>query len=87
MEDVFLKGLPRIDLHGFDSQSAYVATNDFLNENLILGNSKILIVHGKGTGTIKRIVHSTLQKRKEVLKYHTDNNNDGCTIVYLILDK
>ena len=87
MEDIFLKNLPSIDLHGFDSQSAYVITNDFISENLILGNAKILIVHGKGTGILKRKVHEALQERKEVLKYYTDNNNEGCTIVHLMLDK
>jgi len=83
MEDIFLKNLPRIDLHGFDSESARVATNDFINDNIILKNNKILIIHGKGTGTLKKMVHETLSKRKEVIKYHTDVFNDGCTIVYL----
>ena len=27
-----------------------------------------------------------LFNRKEVTKYHTDNLNDGCTIVYLSVD-
>lgn len=87
MEDIFLKGLPSIDLHGFDGESARVSTNDFINENLALKNSKFLIIHGKGKGIVKAKVHETLSKRKEVIKYHTDNANDGCTIVYLHVDK
>lgn len=83
MEDIFLKNLPKIDLHGFDTETARVATNDFIEENIQLNNKKILIVHGKGTGAVKKIVHETLSYRKEVTKYHTDNLNDGCTIVYL----
>lgn len=86
MEDIFIKKLPCIDLHGYDSVSSRVATNDFINENLLLKNEKIVIVHGKGTGKIKNEVHNTLKQRKEVLNYYTYYNNDGCTIVHLLLD-
>lgn len=86
MEDIFLKNLPRLDLHGFDTETARVATNDFINDNLILKNNKVLIIHGKGTGLVKKCVHETLSHRREVNKYHTDNLNDGCTIAYLNID-
>lgn len=87
MEDIFLKNLPSIDLHGYDTASARVATEDFINDNIILKNKKLLIIHGKGTGLVKKAVHDTLSKRKEVITYHTDNFNDGVTIAYLSVDK
>ena len=86
LENIFLKNLPSLDLHGYDTESARVATEDFINDNLILKNNKLVIIHGKGTGLVKKSVHDTLKSRKEVLEYHTDNMNDGCTIVYLMLD-
>ncbi len=86
MEDIFLKGLPTIDLHGFDGDSARVSTNDFIDENIIMKNNKIVIIHGIGRGIVKKNVHDVLKQRKEVLKYHTDNLNNGCTIVYLRVD-
>lgn len=86
MEDIFLKNLPKLDLHGYDTETARVATNDFINDNLFLKINKILIIHGKGTGLVKKSVHETLSHRREVIKYHTDNLNDGCTIVYLNID-
>lgn len=86
MEDIFLINLPRIDLHGFDTETARVTTNDFINDNLILKNNKVLIIHGKGTGLVKKSVHEALSHRKEVIKYHTVALNDGCTIVYLNID-
>ena len=82
-EDIFLKNLPSIDLHGYDTESARVATNDFIEESVIMKNKKILIVHGKGKGLVKKSVHSALSQRKEIIKYHTDPFNGGCTIVYL----
>lgn len=86
MEDIFLKNLPYIDLHGYDMESARVATEDFVNDNLILNNKKVLIIHGKGKGLVKKAVHESLRKRKEVEKFHTANLNDGCTIVHLNVD-
>ena len=48
---------------------------------------KILIIHGKGKGLVKKSVHEALKYRKEVIKFYTDNLNDGCTIVHLNIDK
>ena len=86
MEDIFLKNLPFIDLHGYDKETARVATNDFINDSLVMKNKKILIIHGRGKGLVKKSVHEVLSQRKEVIKFHTDNLNDGCTIVYLTVD-
>lgn len=86
MEDIFLKNLPSVDLHGYDTQTARVATNDFINDNIILKNKKILIIHGKGKGLVKAEVHAVLSQRKEVKRYYTDGLNDGCTIVHLNID-
>ena len=81
--DIFLDRYPSIDLHGYDRDSARVATNDFIEENMILGNEMIVIIHGKGSGIVKNEVHETLKNNKNVLEYHTDNFNDGCTVVKL----
>ncbi len=84
-EDIFLSRYPKIDLHGYDRESARVATDDFINENLILKNDTILIIHGIGSGIVKNSVHDTLKQNKYVLEYKTDNFNHGCTIVKLNL--
>lgn len=86
MENIFLKHLPSLDLHGYDTETARVSTNDFINDNLIMKKPKIVIIHGKGTGMVKKSVHETLSHRKEVINYHTDSLNDGCTIAYLNID-
>ena len=87
MEDIFIKNLPFIDLHGYDIESARVATNDFIDDSLVLKYNKVLIIHGKGKGLVKKSVYEALSHRREVIKFHTDNLNDGCTIVYLTVDK
>ncbi len=83
MKDIFLERYPKIDLHGFDRDSARMATNDFVLENIILGNDTIVIIHGIGTGIVKNEVHEALRVNKNVLEFKTDNFNDGCTIVKL----
>lgn len=83
--DIFLNRYPSIDLHGFDRDSARVTVNDFVDENVFLGNDTIVIIHGIGTGIVKKSVHEALRVNKNVLEYKTDNFNSGCTIVKLKL--
>lgn len=85
--DIFLERYPRIDLHGYDRDSARMATNDFIEENIILGNDTIVIIHGIGQGIVKNEVHSLLKNHKKVIEYKTDNFNSGCTIVKLNINK
>lgn len=83
MYDIFLDRYPKIDLHGYDRDSARVATNDFIMENVILGNKTVVIVHGIGKGIVKDSVHEVLKKNKNVISYKTDNFNSGCTVIEL----
>ena len=72
---------PKIDLHGFDRDSARVAINDFINDNVKMKNEIIVIIHGIGTGIIKEQTFKTLKQNKNVLEFKSDNFNRGCTIV------
>ena len=83
--DIFLERYPKIDLHGYDRDSARMATNDFVSDNVILGNETIIIIHGIGSGIVKKEVHDALKNNKYVLEYKTDNFNSGCTIAKLRL--
>jgi len=81
--NIFLNRYPSVDLHGLDRDSARMVINDFVNENLFLKNEMIVIIHGIGTGIIKKEVHEALRVNKNVIEYKTDNFNSGCTIVKL----
>lgn len=81
--DIFLSRYPHIDLHGLDRDSARMVTNDFVLENVFLKNEMIVIIHGIGSGIVKRAVHEALRVNKNVLEYKTDNFNSGCTVVKL----
>ena len=75
--------LPSIDLHGIDREYARILINDFVRDNYIAKNYKIVIVHGNGTGVIKKTTQETLKKNKYVEDYKIDNFNTGMTIVNL----
>ena len=81
--DIFLNNLPSIDLHGFDRESATLAVKDFIRENNVMGNKKIIVIHGKGPGILRESILSYLKNDKLVLSYKLDNFNDGITIIEL----
>ena len=64
--DVFLDRLPKIDLHGFDRESARVMVNDFVDEAYELGYLEILIINGIGSGIVKEATHEALSRNKKV---------------------
>ena len=85
--NIFIDMYPSVDMHGLDRESARVLTDDFVKENIKLGNKKIIIIHGKGSHIVKQSVHPELNKNQYVEDYKLDNFNDGITVVSLKVDK
>lgn len=75
--------LPTIDLHGMDRDYARIQINDFIRDNYQINNKKVIIIHGNGTGILKKMTQETLKKNKLVEEYKIDNFNSGMTIVKL----
>ena len=76
--------LPTIDLHGIDREYARILINEFIEDNYKTKNTKFIIVHGNGTGILKKTTQETLKKNKLVEEYKIDNFNSGMTIVKII---
>lgn len=72
-----------IDLHGEDRKSAELLVKQFINDQIKLKAERIIIIHGIGTGILKRQVHEVLKHDKRIEKYYLDFFNVGCTIVEL----
>ncbi len=83
MNDIFLNRYPHLDLHGYDREYARMLTNDFIEENVILKNDIVVIVHGHGEGIVKASVQEALKINKNVDSFKINIFNDGETIVYL----
>lgn len=82
-DDIFINNFPSLDLHGEIKDSARVLIKEFLYDNYVLKNEKIVIIHGIGTGAIKEEVTKVLKLSKYVKEFHLNRYNPGCTLVYL----
>lgn len=79
----FFNILPSIDLHGFNRDMVKAVLYEFIDDNYKLGNKKIIVIHGKGTGIVKNEVHRLLNVNKKVDVYYLDAFNIGETIIEL----
>ncbi|HKL18037.1 MAG TPA: Smr/MutS family protein, partial [Halalkalibaculum sp.] len=58
----------------------------YLDNALAAGLNEVEIIHGKGEGILKSLIHEYLAKRKEVQDYRLapiEQGGAGCTIVKL----
>ncbi len=86
-EVIFPDSFPKIDLHGYDRDTARVAINDFIEDNIKMGNEIIVIIHGIGAGIIRETTVKTLARNKNVTDFKSSYSNRGCTIVKIKLTK
>lgn len=82
MIDIY-SNLPHLDLHGYDREYAQIVINEFITDNYKMKNYKVIIIHGRGSGILKKATQITLKKNRLVEEYKIDNFNDGQTIVKL----
>jgi len=75
--------LPKLDLHGEPKDIARILVEEFIEYNYTLGELELVIIHGIGTGTLKKEVHRTLKNNKKVVEFGLDMFNPGCTLVRL----
>ncbi len=83
INDPFTYRFPRIDIHGETSSTCLAVINSFIKDNMKLKNKNIIIIHGKGSGVLKKATHEILKHHRDVNKYYIDGLNDGQTIVEL----
>lgn len=79
----FFSILPEIDVHGYNRDMIRCVLNEFITDNIKMGNKKIIIIHGKGNGILKTEIHELLKRDKRVNKYYLDGFNIGETIIEL----
>lgn len=72
-----------IDLHGLDSDYASIMVKEFIMDNYKLKNKHLSIIHGRGTGILRRRIHDDLRRNKLVKEYRLNMFNDGETLVTL----
>ena len=84
LKDVIgIDSLPKLDLHGYDRDCARVAILDFIKDQIKLKRNVVVIIHGVGSGILRKTTHEVLKHHKKVKKYQIFLFNAGCTIVEL----
>jgi DNA-nicking Smr family endonuclease len=75
-----------LDLHTFHPRDVKDLIPEYISACQNKGLLQIRIIHGKGTGTLRRIVHSLLDKNPQVIDYWQEEGTAGswgATIVLL----
>lgn len=66
-----------LDLHTFLPRECAGVVAEYLRAAQEAGMTTVRIVHGKGTGTLRRIVHSVLASHPAVRAYHLADERSG----------
>jgi dsDNA-specific endonuclease/ATPase MutS2 len=85
-ESVTLEITRSIDLHTFQPRDIRRVVEEYLTQARQKGFSQVRIIHGKGKGVQKRVVHELLLKTPFVLNWHDappESGGWGATIAHL----
>ncbi len=66
-----------LDLHAFSPKDVKDLVPEYLRECRNQGIYHVRIIHGKGIGTLQRIVHSILEKHPHVISFKTAHYGGG----------
>jgi DNA-nicking Smr family endonuclease len=66
-----------LDLHAFSPKDVKDLVPEYLSECRSQGIYQVRIIHGKGTGTLRKIVHSLLEKHPHVISFKTAHYGGG----------
>ena len=77
---------PELDLRGMDALEASAVLTIFLDNAFMANLTQVRIIHGKGTGVLRKTVHEELKHNKHVKKFRLGvygEGEDGVTIAEL----
>ena len=76
----------RIDLRGLDAEEAVYRTDKYLDEAYLSNLGEVTVVHGKGTGILRKAINDMLKRHPHVKTYRLGEygeGGDGVTMVML----
>ncbi|WP_027369780.1 endonuclease MutS2 [Desulfovermiculus halophilus] len=76
----------RLDLRGMRAEEAVAFLQQHIDQAVLNGTAEVEVIHGRGTGVLRRAVHEELARMPEVGEYFLANEEqggDGVTIVRL----
>lgn len=66
-----------LDLHPFSPKDLKYLIPDYIDECLVRSIYELKIIHGKGTGNVRRSVHALLDRSPHVLTFKTGDLGSG----------
>ena len=84
---MFNHSSPVLNVHGETRDTVVFFLNDFIKDNVKLGNVYVGVIHGRSSNILRNRVHELLKKNKQVDSFRLDIWNPGMTIVKLKIDK
>ena len=66
-----------LDLHTFQPREIKALVTDYAKECQKLNILEIRIIHGKGTGTLRKTVHAALKKLPEIVSFRLADESAG----------
>lgn len=74
-----------LDLHQFRPSDVGELVPDFVEDARAKGFAEVRIIHGKGTGSLRRSVHALLERSPHVASFRIadDRSHWGATVVTL----
>ena len=73
-------------MRGMSAEEALFEVDNFLSRAIMAGLPSVTVIHGKGTGAVRKAVHTYLKRCKGVASFRLGRygeGEDGVTIVAL----
>ena len=73
-----------IDIRGMMVDEAEIICGKFIDDAQLSGLKQVLIIHGKGTGALRKGVHDFLRTNNSVASYQFADQDEGGTGATLV---
>lgn len=82
-----LGGAPELDLHGMSSDAALKELDYFLNRQWHHKEPILKIIHGRGTGVLRKAIHSWLKRHKPLVLAFRDSTrlDEVGAVTYIVV--
>ena len=68
---------PELDLRGFTAEEALSVTDKYLDDAVMCHLENVTIIHGKGTGVLRREIHNMLKRDRRVKEFRLGEFGEG----------
>ncbi|NDL66762.1 endonuclease MutS2 [Anaerotalea alkaliphila] len=73
-----------VDVRGMTGQEALEVIDKYIDDAFLANLPQITIIHGKGTGVLRKIIHQFLRQSKHVKSFRLGNYGEGETGVTIV---